>query len=71
LDDTVRTYRQLKSVRGQMKRCLKELHAKSNFRQIRDLEELEEVTRQLAETKTFLRKRFERLTKRRGPYRVS
>jgi len=70
-DDTARTYRQLKSVRGQMKKCLKELHVQSKRGHVMALGELEEATRDLAERKTHLRKRFEELTHRRGPYRIN
>jgi len=36
-----------------------------------EIEKLEEATKDLAEKKTFLRKKFERLAKRKGPYRIS
>jgi polyhydroxyalkanoate synthesis regulator phasin len=70
LDDIAKTYRELKRIRSQMKRHLKELHAKSSVGTKTEMEELEEATRHLAEKKTFLRKKFERRAKRKGPYRV-
>ena len=70
MEQTARIYRQLKSVRGQMKRRLKELRVKSNFEHQVEIEGLEEATRSLAQRKTFLRKKFQKLTKREGPYRV-
>ena len=69
--DTVRTYRELKSVRGKMKKCLKELHVQSKRGHMMALGELEEATRDLAERKTLLRKKFEKLTHRKGPYRIN
>lgn len=71
MDDITKTYRELKSIRSQMKRHLKELHTKSSVGSKKEIEELEEATKHLAEKKTFLRKKFEKLTKRKGPYRVS
>jgi len=53
-----------------MKRRLKELRVKSNFEHQVEIEGLEEATRSLAQRKTFLRKKFQKLRKREGPYRV-
>ena len=69
MDDISRTYRRLKGVRHRMKRCLKELHFRSETASKPEMEELEEMTRDLAKRKTFLRKKFDSMTKRKGPYK--
>ncbi len=71
LDDVTRIYRQLKSVRSKMKRHLKELHVISSIGSAEELDEHEVATRNLADTKTNLRKRFDKVTKRKGPYKMS
>ncbi len=71
MDDTARVYRQLKSVRAQMKRRLKELLVESKLGNIAEIEDLQESARNLAYRKTVLRKEFEILTERKGPYKVS
>jgi len=67
LDETTRIFRQLKSIRSQMKRQLKELHVRSKEDNASEIEKLEEATRGLADEKTLLRKEFDRITGRNGP----
>ena len=69
LDETTRIFRQLKSIRSQMKRQIKELHVRSNEDNASEIEKLEGTTRGLAEEKTLLRKKFDRITGRNGPYK--
>ena len=69
LDETTRIFRQLKSIRSQMKRQLKELHVRSKEDNASEIEKLEGTTRGLAEEKTLLRKKFDRNTGRNGPYK--
>lgn len=69
MDETTRIFRQLKSIRSQMRRQLKALHARSKDDNALEIEKLEEATRRLAEEKTLLRKKFDRITGRKGPYK--
>lgn len=69
MDETTRIFRQLKSIRSQMRRQLKALHAMSKDDNALEIEKLEEATRRLAEEKTLLRKKFDRITGRKGPYK--
>ena len=69
MDETTRIFRQLKSIRSQMKRQIKELHVRSKEDNASEIEKLEETARGLAEEKTLLRKKFDRITGRNGPYK--
>lgn len=69
MDETTRIFRQLKSIRSQMRRQLKALHARSKDDNALEIEKLEEATRRLAEEKTLLRKKFDRITGGKGPYK--
>ena len=69
MDETTRIFRQLKSMRSQMRMQLKELHARSKEDNASEIEKLEEATRRLADEKTLLRKKFDRITGRKGPYK--
>jgi hypothetical protein len=52
-----------------MRRQLKALHATLKDDNALEIEKLEEATRRLAEEKTLLRKKFDRITGRKGPYK--
>ena len=69
MDETTTIFRQLKSTRSQMRRQLKALHARSKDDNALEIEKLEDATRRLAEEKTLLRKKFGRITGRKGPYK--
>ena len=69
MDETTRIFRQLKSIRSQMRRQLKALHARSKDDNALEIEKLEDARRRLAEEKTLLRKKFDRITGRKGPYK--
>ncbi len=69
MDETTRIFRQLKSIRSQMRRQLKALHARSKDDNALEIEKLEEATKRLAEEETLLRKKFDRITGRKGPYK--
>ncbi len=54
-----------------MKNRLKELFLESKLGNLAEIEDLQESARDLAYKKTLLRKKFQKLMEKKGPYRVS
>jgi len=61
-------YKKLKGIRSRIKRSVEAVEKASAVKPVEEMGVFEEQIRSLTKNKTRLRKRFEKLTRRRGPY---
>lgn len=66
--DVRRTYKKLKGIRSKIKNKIEKAERYCNVKNNEKINEIEHHTKNLTSTKTLLRKKFEKITKKKGPY---